>query len=41
MNVQDRIVEMILPILDRFLDILTRGKWTWVHGEQRNAWAKK
>jgi len=32
MNIQDRIADLFLPLLDIVLDILTLGEWSWVRG---------
>jgi len=33
MNIQDRIIELLLAAFDRFMDWVTLGEWTRVCGE--------
>jgi hypothetical protein len=33
MNLQDRIMELLLAAFDRFMDRVTGGRWTQVRGE--------
>lgn len=33
MNLKDRIMELLLAAYDRFMDRITRGRWTRVQGD--------
>lgn len=33
MEIQDRIIEVVLAAFDRFMDRITRGAWTRVRGQ--------
>jgi len=37
MNVQDRIAQILLPLFDAVMNLITFGIWNTIRGEQRPA----